>query len=184
MAGRKKKGFELNQKLQAYLDTYELDDLNRANDLSSLRQLANFEIIIANLQEQIGSLKDLDTNSKVVKDLSTALRDNEQSYSQLQINLGIDRKKRQEEGNESVLDYITKLKEQAKKKLAARLKVLRCNACNLPLGKYYIYITEKGDAGAIAFEHKVIEPIKYTFRVECPRCHTMVETSNERESSS
>ena len=52
-AGRKPKDYELNEKLRTYLETYELDELNRANDMASLRQLAQFEIIIENIQAEL-----------------------------------------------------------------------------------------------------------------------------------
>lgn len=179
MAGRKPKGYELQQKLQTYLETYELDDLNRANDLASLKAMAQYDIIIENLQVELAGIKKVAENSKVVKDLNTALRDAVNSYTQIQQTLGIDRKKRTSENEESVLNYIDRLKDQAKKMWAVRLKKLVCEDCKLPVGKYLVYVSEKGESGAIAYEGKVIEEIKYTFRVECPRCYKIVETSNE-----
>jgi hypothetical protein len=184
MAGRKPKGYELEKKIQTYLETYELDDLNRANDFASLRILAQEEIILENLQNELASLKRVAGDTKTVKDLSTAIRDHGNTYSNLQKTLGIDRSKRESEGEESVLSYIDKLKDQAKKVWASRLKRLVCKDCNLPLAKYYIYITEKGEEGAIAYDSASIDEIKYTIRVECPRCHKMVEFSNEREDGS
>lgn len=177
--GRKKKNADFDDKLQVYLDAYELDDLNKANDLASLRQLVNFEIIIENLQKELSSLKDVATDTKKVKELNTALRDAVQSYSQLQVSLGIDRKKRQAEGAQSVLDYVEKLKRHSKTVLDKRLKFVRCDDCNLPIAKYFIYVTEKGEPGALVNEGKDIEQIKYTFRVECPRCGQMITVSNE-----
>jgi len=179
MAGRKKKGYELEEKLNTYQEAYELDDLNRANDLASLRQLCHFEIIIEKLQAKVTTLKDFDKNSKAMKDLTTALRDTVNSYTSLQTALGINRAKRQSDSDESVLSYIDKLKDQAKKVWDVRLKKVICNDCHLPLGKFYIYITEKGEPGAIAYDGKTIEPIKYSFEIECPQCFKMVAVTNE-----
>jgi len=183
MAGRKPKGYEIEQKLNTYLETYEVDDLNRANDLASLRQLAQEEIIIEKLQSELAALKSVGADTKKVKDLSTAIRDHVNSYTNLQTTLGVDRRKRQSESEESVISYIDKLKDQAKKVLNSRLRILRCKDCNLPIMKYYIYITEKGEKGSIAVEKKPIELIKYNFDVECPRCGKMVNT-NEGETDS
>jgi hypothetical protein len=183
MAGRKPKGYDLNKKLETYAQTFELDDLNKANDLASLRQLAQYEIIIESLQGELASIKKIGSDSKRVKDLNTALRDAVNSYTSLQTILGIDRRKRQSEADESVLSYIDKLKDQAKKVWGIRLKVLKCKTCNLPLMKYYIYITEKGELGSIEAENKLVEKIKYNIEIECPKCRTMVKL-DERESSS
>lgn len=182
-AGRKPKGYAVNQKLDTYLKTYELDDLNKANDLASLRQLAQFELIIESIQEELSSMKTVGEDTRRVKDLNTALRDAVNSYTSLQQNLGIDRRKRKSESEETVLSYIDKIKSQAKKMWRARLKVLKCNVCNLPLAKYYIYITEKGEKRSIAAEDKPIEIIKYKFEVECPRCGRMVSTDEGENSS-
>ena len=180
MAGRKPKNCRLNQKLDTYLQTYELDDLNKANDLDSLRQLAQFEIIIESIQEALASMRGIGDDTKKVKDLNTALRDAVNSYTSLQTTLGIDRRKRQSESEESVLSYIDKLKDQAKKVWSIRLKVLKCKDCNLPLMKYYIYVTENGESGSISAENKPVEKLKYNFEVECPKCGKMVST-NEGE---
>lgn len=180
-AGRKPKGYDLEKKLNTYLETYELDDLNKANDLASLRQLAQFEIIIENLQEELASIKKVGTDTKKIKDLNTALRDAVNSYTNLQTTLGVDRRKRVSEAEESVISYIDKLKDQAKKVLTARLKVLKCKECNLPIMKYYIYVTEKGEKGSIAETKKPIELIKYNLEVECPRCFKMVKVTEEDE---
>jgi len=182
MAGRKPKGYNLNKKLENYTQTFEIDDLNKANDLASIRQLAQFEIIIESLQEELASMKSID-DAKRVKDLNTALRDAVNSYTSLQTTLGIDRRKRQSDADESVLSYIDKLKDQAKKIWNIRLKVLKCKDCNLPLMKYYIYVTEKGEIGSIESESTPVEKIKYNLEVECPKCGTMVKL-DERESNS
>ena len=119
----------------------------------------------------------------MVKDLNTALRDAVNSYTSLMATLGIDRKRRQSESEESVVSYLDKLKDQAKKIWVARLKVLKCKDCNMPLIKYYIYVTEKGDDKSIASETSNVEQIKYKVEVECSRCGKMVSI-NERESNS
>jgi len=183
MAGRKPKGYELNQKLSTYLETYELDDLNRANDLASLRQLAQFEIIIENLQAELSNIKTAGTDTKIVKDLSTALRDAVNSYTSLQVTLGVDRKKRHSESEESVISYIDKLKDQSKKFWESRLKILKCEDCNLPLMKYYIYVLEKGEPGSMEAENTPPELIKYNLEVECPRCEKMVSLNEGKGSS-
>jgi hypothetical protein len=183
MAGRKPKGYELTNKLNVYLETYELDDLNRANDLNTLRQLAQYEIIIEKLQSELSTIKSVGADTKAVKDLNTALRDAVNSYTSLQRTLGIDREKRKSESEESVIGYIDKLKTQAKKMLSARLNVLKCKDCNLPLMKYYIYITKKGEEGSIIAKEHPVTLIKYTFEIECPKCGKMVRIDEGKDNS-
>ena len=183
MAGRKPKGYDLNQKLETYLKTYELDDLNQANDLASLRQLAQYELIIESMQAELTSIKKVGEDTKRIKDLNTALRDAVNSYTSLQDALGIARKKRQSDSEESVLSYIDKLKSQSLKIWKDRLEILKCENCGLPLMKYYIYIKEKGDQGSIEAEKKPVIPVKYNIAVECTRCGKMISV-NERENSS
>ncbi len=178
--GRKPKGYEVKAKLETYLDTYELDDLNRANDLASLRQLAHFEIIIENLQSELSSIKSSGSDTKRVKDLNAALRDAVNSYTSLQTTLGIDRKKRSSEAEESVISYIDKLKDQAKKFWSFRLSSLKCEDCNLTLAKYYVYVKERGEPGSLSAEKEEPEKVRYSLEVECPRCNKLVST-NERE---
>jgi hypothetical protein len=176
--GRKKKGADLQIKLNGYLKDYELDELNKSNDLVSLRQMCQLEITIESLHDHIPKVNPI-KDSKTYKDLIQSLRDAENSFTTLQDQLGIARKKRASETDETPLSYIERLKTQAKTMLSKRLEIIICPICNLTLMKYHIYIKENGEHGSIKWDSKDVDLIPYTIFIECPNCHKPVEI-NER----
>jgi hypothetical protein len=56
--GRKKKGADLQAKLDSYLKTYELDEINSANDMASLIQMCQLEINLSKLNETLDKLEE------------------------------------------------------------------------------------------------------------------------------
>lgn len=176
--GRKKKGSELEDRLKKYLEIYELDELNSANDLESLRQLCQYEINARKLQERIDSLNPTSQTSEI-KNLTQALQTTTQARLDVEKSLGIDRQRRQSESEESPQAYIFRLQSQAKEYMQKRLKVLKCPQCNILLAKYLVYVTEDGEKGAIAYEGKEIKPVSFTFSVECSKCHNICTVNNE-----
>ena len=172
--GRPVKKDAVQEKLDKYLNEYELSDLNEANDLASLNALCRQEVLIEKLQAALDGIKNLEADSRIVKDLNTSLKDSLRSYLDLQVELGINRRKREADNEETPLTYIGRLQDQAKRFLDMRLVTIKCEDCKLPLAKYYIYVREKGERGSIKYGDKV-DPIAYSFSVECPRCGKMVE---------
>lgn len=177
--GRKPKGFDVQERIERYLEEYELDELNQANDMASLTQMCQIEVNIEQIQKALAKIKDPLEGSKKIKELQGALRDASQTWTTLQTQLGIDRKKRQSEKDESPLKYVERLQELSKKFLSSRLKKLICPKCGQVLGKYFFYVTEKGERGSIESEAKVVEEYKVTVRHECWKCDEMAEDSNE-----
>ncbi len=177
--GRPKKDAPLQEKMQKYLETYGLDDLNQANDEASLVQMCRLEVNIEKLQKAIDSIDDPAEDPRKIKDLNTALKDAINSWTNLQTELGINRKKRQSETDESPLAYIDRLQTQAKTFLASRLKELKCKNCGQVLGKYFIYVPEKGERGSIESETKPVEFYPYSIKMTCWKCDKLAEDSNE-----
>jgi rubredoxin len=180
-AGRPRKGQDLQERLDKYLREYELDDLNGANDYASLVQMCRLEVYIEKLQASLDGMKDLSTDTKKVKDLNTALKDSIQAYLNLQDKLGINRSQRVSENDETPLSYIEKLRDQAKRFLDLRFKVVKCPSCSTNLAKYYIYVNEKGEEGSLASAGKPVEHLKHKFTVECPRCGAFAVEGNINE---
>ncbi len=178
--GRKRKGQVLQERIDKYLSEYELDELNQANDMAALTNMCQLELAIEQIQEALEGIQNKAEDSKKVKDLMSSLRDATQSWASLQTELGIARKKRQSESDETPLQYIDNLKKDAKKFLDSRLKVLVCDKCGQPLGKFFFYVNDKGEKGSIESETKPVEEYKYTVRHECWKCKGHVaEISNE-----
>ena len=182
--GRKKKGSALQEKIDKYLETYELDDLNQANDMAALTQMCQLELNIERIQEALdnieyGGKKGTEVDSKKIRELHSAIRDANQNWVTLQTELGINRRKRQSEEDETPLKYIERIQDQGKKFIDARFKKLTCSKCGQLLGKYFFYVTEKGERGSMESETKPVEEYKYTIRHECWKCGTISEISNE-----
>ena len=180
-AGRPRKGQDLQDKLDKYLKEYELDDLNEANDYASLVQMCRLEAYIEKLQGSLDEMKDLSLDTKKVKDLNTALKDSIQAYLNLQDKLGINRSQRVSEDDETPLSYIEKLRDQAKRFLDMRFKLLKCPNCNNSLAKYYIYVKEKGEDGSLSSAGKPVEHLKHKIMIECPKCGTFASEGNINE---
>jgi hypothetical protein len=170
---------ELKSKLDKYLAEYELDDLNETNDRQSLMQLCSLEMTIEKVSAAIRGIEDLTTDSVKVKNLNVALRDATHNWLEIQQELGISRKKRQTETEETPLSYIERLKTESKKYLDSRLSVIKCDVCNLDIAKYHVYVTKKGEPESIITIGKEVELIKFSFSVECSRCGKIIE-HNER----
>lgn len=177
--GRKKKGADLQTKIKQYMSDYELDDLNKSNDEATIRQLCKYELEIERLFDAISKIDAID-NAKSYKDLMSASRDATNAYNSLQVSLGIARKERASDADETPLSYIERLRSQAKQILDKKLKIITCPTCNLVLMKYHIYITEKGEYGAIKWEGKEIPKISYSISIECSNCGKVVG-EDERE---
>lgn len=178
---RRPKGQDLQDKVDNYLETYELDDINQANDMAALTQMCQIEIELEKLHNALDDIKksDILANSKKIREVQSAIRDANQNWTTLQKDLGINRSKRQSEKDESVLQYVDRLQSLAMKFMEYRLKKLVCPSCNQILGKYFFYVTDKGEKGSIDTEGAVVEPYRYTIRHECWKCKGVAEDSNE-----
>jgi len=177
--GRKRKGQDVQEKIEKYLEEYELDELNAANDKAALTQMCQIEVNIEQIQKALSDIKNPLENSKKIRELHSALRDANQNWVTLQTELGINRKKRKSESDESPLQYVERLQEIGKKFVDGRLKSFVCSKCGQVLGKYIFYITDRGEKGSIESETKPIETYKFTIRHECWKCGEIVEVSNE-----
>ena len=177
--GRKKKGATVDERVKKYLEDYELDDLNKANDLASLRQMCQLEISIEKIHASLDKITPHE-DAKIHKDLMTSLKDAENAYTTLQTQLAIDRKKRASDSEESPLAYIERLKSISKQFMEKRLLKLICKNCTQLVMKYHIYIYQEGEEGALDRKKKPVRTLPYSIVIECPKCGEMVE-KNERE---
>lgn len=180
--GRKRKDAGIQERISKYLDIYELDELNEANDLASIRQMVQLEVRMENLHIALSGAEKQGDDKKM-KNLHTSLRDASNSYNAFQESLGVARKKRASESDETPLSYIDKLRIQAKQIIDKRLKKLICPNCNQLVMKYHIYVTEKGDEGALVFENKTIELLPFSIQIECPKCGKVVDTNERKDNN-
>ena len=172
----RKKYDSVETRLAKYKLDYDLSDVNQSNDLESIKQLCSLDLRLEKLHDSLKNVNAIKDANKY-KSLSAALRDLTNSSSTLSTNLGIIRKKRREQNEtEDAFKYIQELKEQAKTIIDKRLLKLIC-PCGIILAKYHIFITEKGERGAIEWAGKEIPKIAYRLEVECSRCGKIVKTN-------
>lgn len=177
--GRKKKNASLQEKIDGYLREYELDDLNQANDMSALTQMCRLEINMEQIQTALEGISDPAANATKVRDLHSALKAAQQSWLSIQTELGINRRKRKEDDDESPVSYIQRIQDQAKKFLDMRLQKLVCPSCGQILGKFMFYVTEQGEGGSIESTTKVVVPYKRSISCECWKCRTIATVQEQ-----
>jgi len=125
-------------KLEAYASVYRIDDLNDANDRSTLDIMLKTEIMIDDLQEQLQLLMadSAVENAGNIKKLADLLRDATGTITTLQKTLAIDRKTRKTDEAGSVADYIRSLKKMAVDFLDQRFTKMYCPNCKVMVGRY------------------------------------------------
>lgn len=157
---------KLTVKRDNYAKTFRIDELNDANDLSTLMIMLKTEVMIDDLQRQIQDLMDEDPvgNAGNVKKLHDLLRDAGTMIVTYQKTLAIDRKTRKSEETASVADYIRTLKRDAKDFLEQRIIRVYCQSCKIMVGR--IFPVHEHTAFACSFE--------------CSQCHKMIRARREQ----
>lgn len=165
---------KLEERMERYLQDYDLDDVNKSNDLESLKQLCLLDMRIEKIHDALSRVG-AGIDPQKWRSLTTSLKDLTNSSSTIQNDLGIVRKKRRDsEEQETALKYIDRLKEQAKTFIDRRLKRIVCPNCNVLFCKYHFYVREDGEPGAIAWEGKELRLLPFLIKAECPKCHATV----------
>lgn len=157
---------KLLQKQEAYAKVYRIDELNDANDRSTLDMMLKTELMVEDLQEQIQELMaespvDQANNIKKLHDL---LRDAGTMILAYQKTLSIDRRTRKTEETASVADYIRALKRDAKEFMEQRIIRVYCNDCKVMVGR--IFPVHDHTAFACSFE--------------CSQCHKFIRARREQ----
>lgn len=154
-------------KLESYSKSFRVEDLNDANDRSTLHIMIKTEIMIDDLQQQVQELMDLDPVEHVnsIKKLSDLLRDATNTITNLQRTLSIDRKTRKTEETASVADYIRSLKREAKNFMDQRIVKVYCTACKVMVGRLY----------------PVHDHTAFSASFECSQCHKLIRARREQK---
>jgi len=129
---------KLKDKEAAYASVYRIDELNDANDRSTLDIMLKTEVMIDDLQEELQKLitEDAVKNAGDIKKLADLLRDATGTITTLQKTLAIDRKTRKTEETGSVVDYIRSLKRMAGEFMEQRLTKVYCPNCKVMVGRF------------------------------------------------
>ncbi len=157
---------KLKDKQEAYAKVFRIDELNDANDRSTLDMMLKTELMVEDLQEQIQELMaespvDQANNIKKLHDL---LRDAGTMILAYQKTLSIDRRTRKTEETASVADYIRALKRDAREFMEQRVIRVYCDACKIMVGR--IFPVHDHTAFACSFE--------------CSQCHKLIRARREQ----
>jgi hypothetical protein len=159
---------EIEERLSKYLELYEVSN---PNDIESLRAMIRLEIGIERQQKALLRIDPL-KNPKQVKDIQSSIRDATNSYTELQRELNIDRRKRVSEDEEdSVPKYIERLKKHGQKFLDTRTEQIVCPKCGQWLGRLWMPVKLNGvEPGSIGEGRNPPRYLKYAVIIECWKC--------------
>lgn len=154
-----------DQKLTQYQKAFRIDELNDANDKSTLEIMLKTEIMIDDLQEQIQTLIDDSAveNATNIKKLADLLRDATGTITKLQQTLSIDRRTRKTEETASVADYIRTLKRDAHDFMERRIIKVFCPDCKVMVGRIY----------------PVHEHTAFTLSFQCDQCNKFIRARRD-----
>jgi hypothetical protein len=154
------------EKLDSYGRTFRIEELNDANDRSTLAIMLKTEVMIDDLQRQIQDLMDDDPvgNASNVKKLHDLLRDAGTMIVTYQKTLAIDRKTRKTEETASVADYIRTLKRDAADFIQQRIITVYCESCKVMVGRIY----------------PVHDHTAFSTSFECSQCHKLMRARREQ----
>jgi hypothetical protein len=173
MSPRKDYSKLIDEKIKTYTTEYELDEMNAANDLSAIKQMATLEVSI---EKQSKELLNTDPkNTKAIRGLQASIKDATNSWNALQQSLKIDRRKRKEvssDREENPRLYIEWLKEQAPKFLEKRMTKFYCQKCGQYLGMFIFHVRfEGGEPGSV--EAKSLKYYPYMVSTVCWKCKSV-----------
>jgi len=158
---------EFNTILAEYRLKYNVEQLDSPNDLANLHTMIRNQILISKLQAQLDTLTqnidDFDpTQIKKILDSIVALSETNINYERT---LGIDRKTRKQTDSENVADYLTGLKQRGKEWLDERIIKVRCEVCNILVGRI----------------SGVYDTTFYEGRFQCPQCKKQITIKREEQ---
>lgn len=157
---------KFQEKLDNYAKAFRIEELNDANDRSTLEIMLKTEVMIDDLQQQIQDLMDESPVEQAgnIKKLHDLLRDAGTMIVTYQKTLAIDRKTRKTEETASVADYIRTLKRDAKDFMDQRIIRIYCETCKVMVGR--IFPVHDHTAFACSFE--------------CSQCHKLIRARREQ----
>lgn len=160
---------EYNRILAEYAQKYDIENLSSPNDQANLSNMIRNQILIEQLQARLNTIVTANKvdpiETKKVLDSIVALSETNMG---LEKTLGIDRKTRKQQQQESFPDYLAGIKKLARDFLnnEERLTRVHCKACKIMVGRI----------------SGVYDTTEYNAAFQCPQCkkYTTV-TRKERD---
>lgn len=164
-----KKDKEYERIFAEYAQKYDVENLSSPNDLANLSNMIRNQLLMEKLQarlDEIVTKPNIDPiETKKVLDSIVALSETNMG---LEKTLGIDRKTRKQQQQESFPDYLAGIKKLARDFLNSdeRLTRVYCKSCNIMVGRI----------------SGVYDTTEYTAAFQCPQCKKFITiTRKERD---
>lgn len=119
-----------------YQEDYDITEMTE-NDRQALKELARVSVSLEDMVDAFEEAKD-DGLWDVVGKINREIHRLRSDFSDLQRDLSITRRSRQETGQETIPDYIESLKKRAKHYMDKMLKEIYCPQCNLLIAKIWM----------------------------------------------
>lgn len=159
-SGKHSKNFEdrIQKKIDEFGLDYDLDDL-KINDRESLKALVMALISLEDYEYMLYNLKSAEditqANINIVERISGVMSYLRRDISKLQEDLNITRKNRKSDKESSVINYISNLKEQARKFHESRSQYVFCPSCNVLLGNVWCLYPEDDNKFSFVCKRKL-----------------------------
>lgn len=152
--------------IKAYAEKYDIESLSSPNDVANLHTLVRNQIIIEDLQQ---AMSDFITEGKIgeLKKINDSINDFITANLQLERQLGIDRKTRKGEQEQSPAEYIAWLKRTATEFVnrdEILLKVM-CKDCKIMVGRI----------------SPVYDTTEYNAAFQCPQCKHFITVKRKEK---
>lgn len=160
---------EFNRILKEYSERYDIEGLSSPNDVANLNNMIRNQILIQRLQSRLDDILMGDkVDSVETKKILDSIVSLSETNIQLERQLGIDRKTRKQQQQESFPDYLAGIKKLAREFLNSDDILLRvfCKSCKIMVGRI----------------SGVYDATEYNAAFQCPQCkkYTTV-TRKERD---
>lgn len=110
-----KKALGFDYIMDQYREKYDIESIQNPNDLANLESMIRNQLSITKLQDQLDTLVDqIKIDPMAIKKVLDSIVALSTTNVQIERTLGIDRKTRKQEQEESVVDYILKIKTLAR----------------------------------------------------------------------
>jgi len=153
------------QIIEEYRSSYEIDDLTSPNDKANLDTMIMNALAIRALQAKLLelTLDNVIDNAPDIKKINDSIRDLTQTNLAIERQLGIDRKARKAENEQSVVEYIAWLKTTANEFLETRLLKVYCKKCQIMVGRV----------------SGVYDTTHYACSFQCPQCNKLTHVERK-----
>lgn len=158
---------EFQDTLEEYRRAYDIDTLATPNDKANLDTIIMNTLALKQLQDRllVLTVDEVVDNAPEIKKINDSIVALSDLNLRIERQLGIDRKTRKQESEQSIVEYITWVKATALEYLDnnSRLFKVYCKRCQIMIGRI----------------SGVYETTEYHAEFQCPQCQKMIKVSRK-----